>query len=248
MRRSILFLLACTLLAQTPKGPSGDAPPAFVKSGGWKALLNGKDLAGWVGENDKPHQWFTARSVTAEGKVLKAEPAPAGIIVNGPGGKTGNLVTTQKHGDVELYVEFMVPQGSNSGVYLQGLYEIQVFDSYGTAKPGTGDGGAIYHRWIDNKPVGGSAPKVNAQLPPGQWQSFHAWFRAPRFDVNGKKTDNARFVKVLHNGVLVQEDVEVEGGTRAHMNIPEAPVNPLMIQGDHGPVAYRNMYMRPYKP
>jgi hypothetical protein len=111
----------------------------------------------------------------------------------------------------------------------------------------TTDGGAIYHRWIDNKPVGGSAPKVNASRAPGQWQSYHVWFRAPRFDASGKKTQDARFEKVLYNGVLVQENFSVEGGTRSHMNLPEAATNPLMLQGDHGPVAYRNIYIRPLR-
>jgi hypothetical protein len=160
-----------------------------------------------------------------------------------------NLVTAEKFGDVELYVEFMVPKGSNSGVYLQGLYEIQILDSYGSKEaPKTSDCGAIYHRWIDNKPVGGSPPRENASRAPGQWQSFQAWFRAPRFDRSGKKLEKARFLRVLHNGVLVQENVDVEGPTRAHMNIPEAPVNPLMLQGDHGPVAYRNLYVRALRP
>jgi hypothetical protein len=247
MRKWTLFLTACVLFAQTPKGPEGDAPPAFVKAGGWTALLNGKDLTGWAGENGKSHKWFGTKSVSASGKTLNAEPGGGPAIVNGPAGKTANLVSDQKHGDVELYVEFMVPQGSNSGVYLQGLYEIQVFDSYGKATPTTSDGGAIYHRWINEKPVGGSAPKTNAQLPPGQWQSYHAWFRAPRFDASGKKTENATFLRVLHNGVQVQENVEVDGGTRAHMNIPEAAMNPLMLQGDHGPVAYRSIYIRPLR-
>jgi hypothetical protein len=139
----------------------------------------------------------------------------------------------------------MVPQGSNSGVYLHGLYEIQVFDSYGAAKPTTTDCGAIYHRWINDKPVGGSPPLANASAKPGEWQSFHAWFQAPKFDASGKKIANAKFLRVLHNSVLVQQDVEVDGGTRAHMQIPEAPLNPLMLQGDHGPVAYRNIYIRP---
>ena len=94
--------------------------------------------------------------------------------------------------------------------------------------------------------MGGSAPRVNASRAPGQWQSFHVWFRAPRFDPSGRKIENARFLRVLHNGVPVQENVEVEGPTRAAMDIPEAAENPLMLQGDHGPVAYRNLYIRPY--
>jgi hypothetical protein len=90
-------------------------------------------------------------------------------------------------------------------------------------------------------------PLVNASRKPGEWQSFYAWFRAPRFDASGKKIENAKFIRVLHNGVLVQDNVEAEGPTRSAMNLPEAPLNPLMIQGDHGPVAYRNMYVRPLR-
>jgi hypothetical protein len=239
MRKWILFAAPFLLIAQEP--------PAFVKSGGWRSLLDGSGLTGWSGENGKPHEWLATTSVRAYGKLLEARAGEGPIIVNGAKGRTANLVSDFKHGDVELYIEFMIPQGSNSGVYLQGLYEIQVFDSYGKDKPTTGDGGAIYHRWINEKPVGGSAPRVNAQRPPGEWQSFRAWFRAPRFDASGKKTENAKFLRVLHNGVLVQENVEVDGPTRAHMNIPEAAMNPLMLQGDHGPVAYRNIYVRPVK-
>ena len=84
---------------------------------------------------------------------------------------------------------------------------------------------------------------MNASKPPGEWQSFHAFFRAPKFE-GARKVSNARFDKVLHNGVVVQENVEVDGGTRSHMQIGEAASNPVMLQGDHGPVAYRNLYIR----
>jgi hypothetical protein len=142
----------------------------------------------------------------------------------------------------------MVSKGSNSGVYLHGLYEVQVFDSYGsTEKMTSSDSGGIYHRWIDNKGVGGSAPSRNASRRPGEWQSFQIWFRAPRFDAAGKKTANARFIRVLYNGLSIQENVDVDGGTRAHMAIPEAATNPIMLQGDHGPVAYRNIHIRPLR-
>ncbi|HYO82611.1 MAG TPA: DUF1080 domain-containing protein [Bryobacteraceae bacterium] len=218
-------------------------PAPYKRGKGWKNL-SGAGLEGWVDEHSKPHEWMAANAVAASGKTLNAS-GSGQILVNGPKGRTGNLVTGTKFGDVELYVEFMVPQGSNSGVYLQGLYEIQVFDSHGVAKPSTTDCGAIYHRWINEKPVGGSAPRVNASRAPGEWQWFHAWFEAPRFDASGKKTKDARFVRVLHNGQVVQENVVVDGGTRAHMNIPEAAQNPIMLQGDHGPVAYRNLWIRP---
>lgn len=260
--RQVVFVFAIIVLASAILW-SGDATaeldrdfhgdPPYLQSDGWIPLLNGADLTGWhaqegMGENE----WFTTRAIRyaadQDPKKLSGAPAAGSRILNGPKGHTANLVTDMKHGDIELYVEFMVPKGSNSGVYLQGLYEIQVFDSWGVAKPRTTDCGSIYHRWINEKPVDGSAARVNASRRPGEWQSFHAWFRAPRFDANGKKTANARFVKVLHNGLLVQENVNLEGGTRAHMPIAEAALNPLMLQGDHGPVAFRNLYYRPLPP
>lgn len=193
--------------------------------------------------------WRAARAILFDAvkspRRLDATPTPGDRLFNAPDGKVANIVTAQKFGDMELYLEFLVPQGSNSGVYLHGLYEVQVFDSYNAPSPlKTSDGGAIYHRWIENKPVGGSAPKVNASYPPGQWQSFHIRFRAPRFDASGRKTADAKFLSVVQNGLLVQENVEVDGGTRSHMPIAEAPRNPLMLQGDHGPVAYRNIYWK----
>jgi hypothetical protein len=96
--------------------------------------------------------------------------------------------------------------------------------------------------------VGGSRPLVNASRRPGEWQSYQIWFRAPRVDASGTKLEPARFVRVLFNGQLVQKDVDVAGPTRAHLPIPERAVNPLMLQGDHGPVAYRNIYIRPLRP
>src|ERR1051326_6330254 len=164
-------------------------------------------------------------------------------MLNGPHGRTVNLATDQKFSDIELYLEFMLAKGSNSGVYLHGLYEVQIFDSYGSTEPVTSsDCGGIYHRWIDNHGVGGSAPSRNASRRPGEWQSYHIWFRAPRFDASGKKTENAKFIRALFNGLSVQSNVEVDGPTRAAMNIPEAAGNPIMLQGDHGPVAFRNVY------
>ena len=232
------FLLAAGTVAVA----AADTEP-YKNGRGWKALIQPGSLKGWLAESNKPSEWTTAKNVTATGKLLEIREPGGTVLVNGPKGRTANIYTTEKFGNCELYVEFMVPQGSNSGVYLQGLYEIQVFDSYGVAKPQTSDCGAIYHRWIHEKPVGGSAPRVNASKPPGEWQSFHAFFRAAKFD-GGRKISNARFDNVLHNGVLVQENVEVDGGTRSHMQIDEAPSNPLMLQGDHGPVAYRNLYIR----
>ena len=107
--------------------------------------------------------------------------------------------------------------------------------------------GGIYARWVKRKNVEGHPPLVNASLPPGQWQTFDVIFRAPRFDAAGKKTENARFIKVTHNGKVVHKDVELKGPTRSPMPGAEKPLGPIMIQGDHGPVAYRNMRIRPLK-
>jgi hypothetical protein len=228
------------------------AAPFTPPGKGWKALLNGKDLTGWRGVDTESvrggSDWATTKAVRIESAVAKAiefEPGPGGIIVNGRKGKTVNLATVETFGECELYFEFFISPGSNSGVYLQGLYEFQIYDSWKAKQLETKDCGAIYHRWIDGKPVGGSVPKVNAALPPGRWQSAHIWFQAPEFHAIGKKADNARFRKVLLNDKLVQENVLVDGGTRSHMPIAEAAKNPLMLQGDHGPVAYRNIYIRP---
>jgi hypothetical protein len=256
MWKASVLLVAALLAAQTRvelnDGEAHGDPP-FLLEDGWRPLLNGRDLAGWRAQEGKPSEWFTTRGVRFERLLaptrLFAVAEPGDRIVNGPTGRTANLVTEEKFGDIELYLEFMLAKGSNSGVYLHGLYEIQIFDSWGSTEPmRTSDCGAVYHRWINNQGVGGSAPRVNASRRPGEWQSFQIWFRAPRFDTSGRKTENARFIRVLHNGILVQEEVEVDGPTRAHMPHPEAPLNPLMLQGDHGPVAFKDIYVRPLRP
>ena len=247
----LIFLALSPMCAQGPQfndgEAHGDAP--FLIESGWNPLLNGKDVSGWHAQDNKPHEWFATRAVRWErllGPTRLSGVREAGDrMLNGPNGRTTNIVTNEKFGDVELYLEFLVAKGSNSGVYLHGLYEIQIFDSYGSSMSmKTSDSGAVYHRWINNEGIGGSAPMVNASRRPGEWQSFHIWFRAPRFDANGKKIENAKFLRVLHNGLLVQKDVEVDGPTRSAMEHPEAPLNPIMLQGDHGPVAFRNIYVR----
>jgi hypothetical protein len=257
--RTPLFLLLLTLSLSAQRRPvlndgdsHGDAP--YLLEDGWKPLLNGKDLSGWHGMDARENRWLTTTGILWDRLLgptrLRAVPGPApgGTILNGPG-STVNLVSDEKFGDLELYLEFMVAKGSNSGVYLHGLYEVQVFDSYGSTEPMTSsDGGGIYHRWINEQGVGGSAPSRNAARRPGEWQSYQIWFRGPRFDANGRKTENARFLRVLYNGLSVQNNVEVDGPTRAAMNIPEAVANPIMLQGDHGPVAYRNIWIRPLRP
>lgn len=247
LRRAASIL--CILALATPIVLSGDLEPI------------GKDLSAWQGwQGSSVGDWKVAGGVSlAPGnpKAFRLEDG-VGIIANGDAGRTVNLFTKAEHGDVSAHVEFVVPQGSNSGVYFMARYEIQILDSWDAAadrpreNPSSGDCGGIYERWDARRGAGeegyeGHAPKVNAAKRPGEWQSFDVVFRAPRFDASGKKTANARFVKVLHNGVLVHENVEVTGPTRASPFEPdsEGPAGPLMLQGDHGPVAYRNIRIRP---
>jgi hypothetical protein len=257
--RTLFVLASLTLLFTRQQGyspiqdgdPHGDPP--YLLEDGWEPLLNGRDLSGWKAcDASAKNEWFAATAVRFERFLgptqLHGRSGPGGTILNGPAGRTANLCTDRAFGDVELYLEFMLAKGSNSGVYLQGLYEIQIFDSWGsTGAMTTSDGGAVYHQWIDERGVGGSAPSVNASRRPGEWQSYQIWFRAPRFDA-GKKTESARFLRVLFNGQLVQRDVDVAGPTRAARSMSEAPQLPLMLQGDHGPVAFRNIYVRPLRP
>ena len=220
------------------------APPAFCADQSIN-LFNGKDLSGWR----KPlGDWQTASSVSldrANNKKFAIEPGP-GVLVNGPKGTTANLLTEIEHGDVEAHIEFVVPKASNSGVYFMGRYEIQVLDSWGVKEPKYGDCGGVYASCSDPKPdFKGRPPSVNASKPPGEWQTFDIVFRAPRFDANGKKTENAKFIKVVHNGILIHENVEVPRPTCAAHWLDEKPKGPLMLQGDHGPVAYRNLTLKP---
>lgn len=205
--------------------------------------LVGRDLASWRGDVG---DWMIVADATtdpADPKRLTTK-SGSGILVNGKEGRARNLVSKIEHGDVEAHIEFMVPQGSNSGVYFQGRYEVQILDSWGVTELKYGDCGGIYQRWEDGRGFEGHAPKTNASKPPGQWQTFDVIFRAPRFDKQGNKVSNATFVRVLHNGVLIQENVEVTGPTRAASYRDEQPLGPLMLQGDHGPVAYRNIRIR----
>lgn len=209
-------------------------------------LFNGKDMSGWNAQRT-PSEWMVADSVSLDPNDNKkfAIQAGDGIMVNGAKGNTTNIYSQFEHGDCMLHIEFVVPKGSNSGVYLQGLYEIQVLDSYGKkdSELEFSDCGGMYARWDDKaqKSYEGEPPRINASKAPGEWQSFDAVFRAPRFDAQGKKIENACFLVVKHNGVVVHENYEVSGGTRACMNREEGPKGPLMLQGDHGPVAYRNI-------
>jgi hypothetical protein len=209
-----------------------------------KPLFTGSDLKGWK----TPHgTWQAVKSVTvdpANAKAFRAE-AGTGVLLNSASDHTSDLFTEADHGDCELHVEFCVPKDSNSGVYLQGRYEVQILDSFGKKELNYGDCGGLYER--PEKGVGfqGKPPAVNASKAPGEWQSFDITFRAPRFGADGKKTENARFVKVMHNGKVIHENVEVDGPTRSAAFQEEKALGPLKLQGDHGPIAFRNLRLKP---
>jgi hypothetical protein len=225
--------------------------PARADKNGWIELSGDKGLAGWR----KPTaQWLVAKSVKVDpknSKLLVAEPGKGAILVNGPKGRTRDLLSKQKFGDIEVHLEFLIPTRSNSGVKFEGLYEIQIFDSYGVKKPKASDCGGIYPR-AELKPKyhhidQGVPPRTNAARRAGEWQTLDVIFLAPRFDKGGKKTANARFVKVVLNGKVIHENVEVKTPTGHAWKKKEIATGPLLLQADHGPVAFRNIRVRPYK-
>jgi hypothetical protein len=187
-------------------------------------LFNGKDVGNWTTRDGKPAGW------KAEDGVLHVVPG------------TGDVVSNEQFTDVFLHIEFRCPdlpdaegQGKgNSGVYLQGRYEIQVLDSYGLDIPGKGDCGAIYNQY---------APLVNACNPPGEWQSYDVVFRAAR--VSGGKVVEPVRVTILHNGQVIQNNVQLLGPTGGAVDQNEGGPGPLLLQ-DHGHlVAYRNVWIVP---
>jgi hypothetical protein len=201
--------------------------------------FNGKDLDGWkVKGSPSVSKWTVG--------IAKVNPAKPGELIADPAdGKPGEMVnpiphsldiyTEQKFGDASITLELMVPRGSNSGVYVMGEYEIQVLDSYGRKQVGPGDMGGIY---------GANAPRVNACKKPGEWQKMEIEYQAPRFE-NGKKVANAKMLKVVLNGQVIHENVEMKQQTPGGVTGREAAEGPLMFQGNHGPVAYRNIEITP---
>jgi hypothetical protein len=229
------------ILAAIGRAVAADEP-------GWIDLVADHGLDAWR----KPTaDWIVAgdaRPRTEHPKLLATEPGQ-GTIINGATGKTHNLLSTQEFGDVSAHFEFLVPKGSNSGVKFETFYEIQIFDSFGVAKPTASHCGGIYPRaemlpkyhHIDD----GTPPRVNAARPAGEWQTLDVIFHAPRFGPDGKKIKNARFERVILNGQMIHENVEVNSPTGNVWRLKEVAKGPILLQGDHGPVAFRNIRVRP---
>lgn len=178
--------------------------------------------------------------------------AGTGILANlSRPGEGVDLRTAWEHGDIDLELEFMMPRASNSGIYFQGRYELQLLDSWGVENPTYGDVGGIYQRWDEARGEGregfeGHAPRLNAARAPGLWQTLRVEFRAPRFDAAGRKIANARFARVVLNDAVIHENIELNAPTRGSDSAEEAPLGPIRIQGDHGPIAFRNIRFKRY--
>ncbi|MGI8634749.1 MAG: 3-keto-disaccharide hydrolase, partial [Segetibacter sp.] len=192
------------------------------------------------------------RGDIAQKAVLTTTPG-TGVLVNitdfnNPG---QDLISKLQHGDMDLELDYMMALGSNSGIYMQGRYKIQLLDSWGVVNPTSGDNGGLYERWNEGKPEGqkgyeGHAPRQNASRAPGLWQHMRISFQAPRFNAGGTKIENAKILRVELNGVAIQENVELSGPTRGALDNNEVLMGPLRLQGDHGPVAFRNIKITTY--
>jgi len=244
VKRSSVIAAACVAVVSSasaqapPASPPYPAPktaPPIVTPGITNAdppsdaivLFNGKDLSHWRTDNGGPARWIVRD----------------GYMEVNPG--SGGIATIEKFGDVQLHIEWATPsvvkgegqERGNSGVFLMERYEVQVLDSYQNETYYHGEAGSIYKQY---------PPLVNASRKPGEWQTYDIIFHAPRFDEMGKVVDRARFT-VLHNGVLIQNNVEVYGLTyhdRAPVYIAHSPQESLALQ-DHGnPVRYRNIWIR----
>jgi hypothetical protein len=195
------------------------APPGAV------VLFNGKDLDNWTTRKGEPAGWQVAD----------------GAMTVVP--RAGDIMTRERFDDFLLHLEFRCPDmpeakgqaKGNSGVFLQGRYEIQVLDSYGLGTPGKGDCGAVYNQF---------APLANACRPPLEWQAYDVVFRAARLDESGKAVENARLT-LLHNGQVIHNNVETQGPTGGAIDQNVGEPGPLLLQ-DHGnDVRYRNIWVVP---
>jgi len=187
---------------------------------GWKLNHSGKGQ--WVVGTAEVDPKAANKLVVKEGgsDVINVKPA-------------SDLISEEKYGDCTVEVEFLIPKGSNSGVYLMGEYEVQIYDTFDKKgkDPKPGDMAGIYTF---------APPKVFADKGPGVWQKFVIDFQAPKFQ-GDKKVSNAKFLKVTFNDVVIHENVECDKPTPGGLTGKEMAEGPLMFQGDHGQVAFRNI-------
>lgn len=212
-----------TPVRKVAPGAADAAPPADAV-----VLFDGSSLSAWKSVTGGPAPW-------------KLE---AGNLVLAP--KTGDIQTIETFGDAQIHIEWLAPvltdntsgqNRSNSGLYIQGRYEVQMLDSFTNATYANGQAGSIYKQ---------SAPLVNPARPAGQWQTYDIIFTAPKFTAAGALAAPARMT-VLFNGVLVQNNVELKGSTvfRGPPSYVAHGPGPLLLQ-DHKAheVRFRNIWVR----
>ncbi len=219
MYRGFILLLAITVVTVftgVASLPAADDKPDTVKP---ILLFNGKDLTGWKFRGpESKSKWVVGIAQLDEkdpSRLVVTHPeksAPGELQLINTSGSL-DIYTDQKFGDGTFEIEVMVPKGSNSGAYVMGQYEVQIFDSFGQKNLGYVDMGGIY---------GVAAPKVNAAKKPGEWQKFVIEYLAPRFE-DGKKTGNVKFVKVTLNDQVIHENLEVKGPTGGSLNGKDVP-------------------------
>src|SRR5262245_3554043 len=207
-------------------------------------LVNGR----WVAEPS--HTWVGAAEVEldpSDDRSLWAKRG-SGNLASAGDGKTADLFSRADLGSCELYLEFLIPAESRSGVYLLGQYEIELADTHGVPDDELDDEvcGAISARRspATKERFAGRPPLTNAALQASEWQVLELTFRAPRFDGEGRKVANARFDRVVLNDTLIHENVELSGPTRGALSEVEGARGPLRLQGSAGPVAFRDVRMR----
>lgn len=209
--------------------PGPERPPVPAPSDAI-VLFDGKDLSQWQSPDGTPARW-----IVRDGSME---------VVPG----SGAIVTKRGFGDAQLHVEWATPappqregqDRGNSGVFLMGLYEIQVLDSYRNDTYADGQAGAVY---------GQTPPFVNASRPPGAWQTYDIVFRRPRFASDGSVRDSAR-VTVFHNGVVVQDHTAITGRSAHRQRAryePHADALPLLLQDHDSRVRYRAVWIRELK-
>jgi hypothetical protein len=263
---ALLCSLQVNAQAQAPEIATADKYPSKE---GWKPLFDGKSLSGWEFRN--PHAkkvWVVCDEVRLDpadpGRLvaIRSGGSTSSVLLCGGDGRGSDIMTRETFGDYQLHIEFTVPKGSNSGIYNRGLFEIQVFDSFGKPKLSWHDCGALYER---------AHPAENLARPPGEWQSFDITLKGKKLSLvwNGKsvyqekdvrygETDREAFQRLNQENASKPEGLRVqlreengryvgyfgEGGTRSSLDGPDRP-GPILLQGDHGPVAYRNILIRP---
>jgi hypothetical protein len=205
----------------TPAAAIGQPPSDAL------VLFDGHDLSNWESVNGGPAEWTVGN----------------GEFVVAP--KAGSIQTREKFGDVQLHVEWRVPvlpsdrkgqDRGNSGIFLDGLYEVQVLDTLDNKTYVNGEAGSIYKQY---------APLVNALKPAPEWQAYDIIFMAPRFYQDGTLAEPARMTVFL-NGILVQNNVYLQGPTE-YRGIPKYVAHgpgPLMLQAHNNEVHYRNLWLR----